>query len=541
MSTATLPVDAHASGPTTGTGPLLRASVRHDGRMFAPWVLIATALSASSMIYPYLFDTEQERAAFAAAIGANPAIGLIFGPAFDLTTTDGFNAWRALALGGFLAALGAIFTLTRATRAQEDSGQAELLASGVMGRSARLASAVTMCLAAELLLGLAVWLVTIAFGGGLANTALLAATMTATGWMFTGVAAVTAQIGSEARTSNSLAVGTLGVLFLARGVAYSLAAPIWTIWINPLAWMTETKPAYQNSWWPLLLAVALTVVLLVAAFALQARREFGAGAIAPKPGPARGADRSTWRLAVRINKGMTATWAVAFAVIGVVFGYMATSITDIFAANPTVTDVLAAGATSSADLVSAFLVTLLSLVGILASIPGVQTLVKVRSEELADRVEPIMATATSRPRYYASNTILALLAPAAYLLIAGTLVAALASSADIGVTFGNALLQSVATIPAAWTVIAVSVAVVGARPVVTLAAWLGVLASFGLTLLGPTFKLPDWALGISPYWHIPNVTTTNPDWTGLGWITLVTLAFLAIGFAGFRRRDLAVV
>lgn len=539
MSTATMPAAARAGGATTGTKPLLRASVRHDGRMFAPWIVITTALSASSMIYPYIFSTEQERAGFAAAIGANPAIGLIFGPAFNLTTTDGFNAWRALALGGFLAALGAIFTLTRATRAQEDSGQAELLASGVMGRSTRLAAAVAMCLAAELLLGLVVAGVTIAFGGGVQATILIAATMTATGWMFTGVAAVTAQIGSEARTSNSLAIGTLGVLFLLRGVTYSLDAPTWTIWINPLAWMTETKPAYQNTWWPLLLAVALTAILLAVAFRLQARREFGAGLIAPKPGPARGTDRSTWRLAIRINRGPLLTWAVAFCALGIVFGYMATSVTDIFNSNPAVKDVLAAGATSSADLVSAFLVTLLSLVGILASIPGVQTMVKVRTEEMADRVEPVIATAASRPRYYASNVLLALFASTVYVLIAGTLIAALASSADMGVQFGDALLQAVATAPAVWTVVAISVAVVGARPIVVLAAWIGVLASFGLTLLGPTFKLPDWALGISPFWHIPNVTASNPDWTGLAWITLFTLIFSGIGFAGFRHRDLA--
>jgi len=540
MSTATTPAPARAGGPTTGTVPLLRASVRHDGRGFLPWILIATALAASSMIYPYVFNTEQERQGFAAAIGANPAIGLIFGPGYSLTTTDGFAAWRSLALGGFLAAMGAIFTLTKATRAQEDSGQAELLASGVMGRSARLASAVALCLVAEVLLGLVAWLVTIAFGGGVANTALLAATLTATGWMFTGVAAITAQIGAEARTANSMAVGVLGVLFLARGVVYSLDAPSWTIWINPLGWMTETEPAYQNTWWPLLLAVALTGVLLTVAFWLQARREFGAGAIPPKPGPDRGTDRSTWKLAVRINKSPILTWTVAFAAIGAVFGYMATSVTDILGSNPTVQEFLASGATTHSDLVSAFLVTILSLAGILAAIPGVQTLVKVRSEEMADRVEPIMATATSRPRYYASNTALALLAPTLYLLLAGTLVAALASTADIGVSFGDALLQAVATIPATWTVVAVSVLVVGARPIVTLAAWIGVLASFGLTLLGPTFDLPDWALGISPYWHIPNVTDADPDWTGLGWITLVTLLFLAIGFAGFRRRDLAV-
>ncbi|MGB7820509.1 MAG: hypothetical protein WBL35_17455 [Ornithinibacter sp.] len=37
----------------------------------------------------------------------------------------------------------------------------------------------------------------------------------------------------------------------------------------------------------------------------------------------------------------------------------------------------------------------------------------------------------------------------------------------------------------------------------------------------------------------PDVTFSDADWTGLLWVSLVTLAFLAIGFAGFRRRDLA--
>ncbi|BDZ63761.1 ABC transporter permease [Agromyces mangrovi Wang et al. 2018] len=528
-----------AATAITGTPPLLRAEVRHDGRLLAPWMLLTTLLASSSMLYPLIFPTEDDRNAFAAAVGANPAMAIIFGPAFDLSTTDGFAAWRSLALGGLIAALGVIFAVTRATRAQEDSGQAELLASGVMGRAARLMAAVWMCLVFAIVLGLVTGLVTVAFGGGWNATMLLAATMTATAWTFTGVASVTAQLGSDARTANSLAVATLGVLFIARGVTYALDAPDWVIWINPLGWMTETKPAVDDNWWPLLAAVALTVVLLVVAFVLQARREFGAGAIAPRPGPARGRDRSTWRLALRLNRGPMLSWTIAFVALGLVFGYLATSVTDILGGDAALQQMLAAGAVTDAELVSAFLVTILSLVGIIASIPGVQTMLKVRAEELGDRLEPIIATATARPRYYASNVLIALGAPAVYMLVAGTLMAALAGAADIGVTFGDVFVQAAATVPAVWTVVALSVAVVGARPHVSLAAWAGVLVSFALTILGPTFNLWDWVLAISPYWHVPNVTSADADWWGLVWISLVTLFFLAVGFAGFRRRDLA--
>jgi ABC-2 type transport system permease protein len=223
-----------------------------------------------------------------------------------------------------------------------------------------------------------------------------------------------------------------------------------------------------------------------------------------------------------------------------VFGYFTTSISDILGSDTALSQVIAGGATTQADLVAAFLVTILSMVGIIASVPGVQTMLRVRTEEMDDRLEPIIATAVPRSRYYASNVIAALGASTVFVLIAGTLISLLASTADIGISFGEGLLQTAATVPAVWTVVALSVTVIGVRPKAAIAAWVGVLASFVLTLLGPTFRLPDWALGISPFWHVPHIAAADPDLTGLAWITAVTILFLAVGFAGFRRRDLAV-
>ena len=529
-----------SASPVTGALPLLRAELKHGGRLLAPWVLLATLLSSSSVIvYPWLFPEQHDRAALALAISSNPALGLIFGHAGDLTTTDGFNAWRSLAIGDLLAAIGAIFAITRTTRAQEDSGQAELLASGVMGRGARLTAAVAMGLGMGVVLGLVTGLVTVAFGGGWEASMLLAATMTVTGWMLTGVSAIAAQLGSDARTANTLAASAFGILFMARGFAFSIEAPDWVQWANPLGWMSQTLPATENRWWPLLLGVGLMVVLVAVAFVLQTRRDFGVGAIAPRPGPARGRQRSVWGLALRLNRGPMITWAVAFAALAVVYGYFTTSVPDLLGDDSAVQQILAAGAATREELIGSFVVMILSLVGILAAVPGVQTMLRVRAEEVDDRVEPILATAVSRPKYYASNVVIALVGPAVFVVIAGTIVAALASSADIGLSFGDVLRQSVSTIPAVLTVVAVAVAVVGARPAVPPAAWAGVLLSFGLTLLGPSFKLPDWALGISPFWHVPNVMSADPDWWGLLWVSLVALLLLAVGFAGFRRRDLA--
>lgn len=523
-----------------GARPLLRTTMRHDGRSFAPWVVVATLLSASSvLVYQWVFPTEQARQALALAVGANPALAIIFGPAYDLTTADGFNAWRALAIGGFLTGLGAVFAVIKATRGQEDSGQAELLASGVLGRSSRLFTGVALALIGSLVVGLVAALVTILCGGDPQASLLLGATFTATGWMGAGIAAVAAQIAADARTATSVAVSVLGTLFMLRGFLYAVQAPAWTAWLNPLSWMTETRPAAGNIWWPLLLAVALTLVLLAAAFALEGGRDFGQGKITPGPGPDRGKVLGTMRLAMRLNKGSFVTWCIAFVALGFVFGFLATSLPDILASNPAVQGVLAAGAVTHDAIAGAFLVTILSMVGIIASIFGVQTMIRVRSEEMEDRVEPIMATATARPRYFGSNVVLAFVGSAIFVLIAGTIISWQASTSDLGVSFSDGFTQAAVIIPAVWTVIAFSAAITGARPKVMLAAWGGVLISFALTLLGPTFGLDDWVLGISPFWHVPHTAAAEIDWTGLLWISLFTLGLLVVGTAGFRKRDLA--
>jgi ABC-2 type transport system permease protein len=88
-----------------------------------------------------------------------------------------------------------------------------------------------------------------------------------------------------------------------------------------------------------------------------------------------------------------------------------------------------------------------------------------------------------------------------------------------------------------WAIVAVSLAAVGANPRVRLAGWLAVVATFAITLLGPMFRLWNWILGISPLWHVPNVTAAAVDWTGMGWVSLVAALLTVVGFVGFSRRD----
>lgn len=524
----------------TGVRPLLKVALHQDARNIGPWVVLISVLSVSSILaYTFVFPDPDDRLALSTRLGANPALALVFGPPRDLMTADGFNSWRAGVLGAFFAALMAIFVVVRNSRAHEDSGQAELLASGVLGRQARLTVAVLMAAVASLALGAVSFVATVSVGGGALPTLLLSSTYAASGLMFAGVAAVAVQLGSDARAANSLAVATLGTVYVARGSLDSGGAPEWASWLTPLGWLQQTRPATQNGPWPLLLALGFALALVGVAFALHARRDYGMGLIAPRPGPARGTGTNIWWLAARLNRGALVSWLVAFAGLGVVFGYLATSVGEVVADDPGMARLLAAGLVAEADIEFAFLMTVLQLVGIIAAVLGVGVVMRMHAEEVDYRVEPLLAGAVRRRTYLASNAAIAFLAPGVAMLVGGSVVGLVAASVKDSISVVDVTLQAVATVPAVWTLVALALAAVGAHPATRIVGWLGVVATFGLTILGPTFDLPAWALDISPLRHVPPVVLADPDWSGLGWVTGVTAALVGVAFAGFRRRDVA--
>lgn len=522
---------------TTGARPLLKVAMKQDARNIGPWVFLISMLSATSiMAYRWIFSDLADRRSFSMALGANPALELVFGPARNLLTNDGFNAWRAGQLGAFFAGLMAILVVVRNSRADEDSGQAELIASGVITRQARLLVAVAMAAIAAVALGVVCFLLTWAFGGDPADTAMISATFTCSALMFAGVAAVAAQLGSDARTASSIAIAVLGVFYVARGYLDSSGAEEWTQWLTPFGWLEQTKPALDNNWWPLLPCIALFLVLVAVATVLQQHRDFGLGMVSPKPAAAEAPGFSIWGLALRLNRGGIITWFVAFAFLGLVFGNLATSIGDVIKDNPAMQAIIASGAASQDDLGFAFVATILQIVGIIAAVMGVQVVMRMYSEEVEYRAEPLLAGSLARPKYLLSNAVVALAGTALGMTIAGTVLGLVASTRG-SMSFGDVLRQAVSTIPAVWVLVCLALALVANKPSKRFVGWLAIVATFALTLLGPSFKLPEYILGISPLHHVPNVASVAASWTGLWVVCGVAVLFFAAAMGGYRRRD----
>ena len=96
----------------------------------------------------------------------------------------------------------AIVTVVRRTRADEESGRSDLLASSVVGRAAPLAAAVAVASGAGVAGGILVAAAGVANGQPIAGCIALGASLAGCGLVYAGVAAVAVQLVENARTAS---------------------------------------------------------------------------------------------------------------------------------------------------------------------------------------------------------------------------------------------------------------------------------------------------------------------------------------------------
>ncbi|MEP7762904.1 ABC transporter permease [Sanguibacter sp. 25GB23B1] len=526
---------------------LFGLALRRDRWRLLSWVGAVTLLVVTTYTaYEGLFPDPAAIEAMATSMGSNPAFALLLGQAHDLTTAGGFTAWRAVGIASLFLSLMAIFTVVRHTRAEEDAGRTELVASGVVGRHAPLAAATSLAIGACAVTGLAAAAGLVAASamsgqvevGGAVAIGLALAT---TGAVLAGVAAVAAQVGSTARAASSLAGATLGALYVLRGWSAASGSAEWAQWLSPFGWGEQILPYVENRWWVVVLPVVATIGLLAGAHALQARRDVGAGLLAQRPGPA-GATSSLggpFALAWRLHRGPFLGWLVAFMLLGALYGSFGSSVGDAFSDNEYFQRVLALTGRGGASFTLGFLATILSVMATIATIHGIQGVLRGRTEEEEGRGEPVLATPVTRTAFFASHVLAGLLGSATILLV-GTAVLAVVTIATVPsgtVTAGQLMLAGLVQVPAMWVVVGVAAALFGLRPRSSHAAWVVLAVTFVLTLLGPLLGLPDAALNLSAFSHVPGYPLDPLRAAPLVWLSVTASALLVAGLVGFRRRD----
>jgi ABC-2 type transport system permease protein len=525
-----------------GTGRLARLILRRDRVILPIWVLVLAALpatyaSGTRSIYP----TDAGLRTYVDSVTTNPSMRALLGPVFG-PNIGAVGAWRAL-FAMVIVGLASALMVIRHTRTEEEAGRRELLGATVVGRYAPLAAALLVTGAADLVLGalLAVWMS--AIGTPAAGALALGLSWTLTGWVFAAVGGVAAQLSEGAGAARGMAIAALGAAYLLRAagdVGGAGSGLSWLSWVSPVGWLQQVRPYAGDRWWALLPAAAVVGVLSASAFALSARRDVGAGVLAPRLGPATAAPalRSPFALAWRLHRGLLLGWGIGFAIIGLAVGGLAKSVRTMVEGSAQLGDILhrLGGAASVSD---AFIAGFLNLVGLAAAGYAVQATLRLRAEEAGQRAEPVLATAVGRLRWAGSHLVFALAGPAVVLAVLG-LGAGLTYGLtvhDVGGQLPRVLAGALVQLPAVWLLSGVALALFGALPDATWGAWAALAICALLGLVGAVVQLNQRILDVSPFAHVPRVPGSSVSATPLLWLTAVALLLLVGGLAGLRRRD----
>ena len=540
MSTATLaqhPGRHEAAPPAsrfTGVGALVRLALRRDRVRLSVWIASLTLMmvytpNAIKLAYP----DEAQRAARVNLL-KTPAGIILGGPMFGVNETDlGVMMANELMLTLIIAAsILSILTVIRHTRAEEESGAAELVLSSVVGRHARTYAALIVVGGANAILAVTMTTAMAATGFGVVDTAAMCLGITGVSMVFGAVSAVTAQLWRQGRAATGAAMGALALAALVRGVGDVIDNSGSALsWFSPIAWAQQMRSFVDLRWWPFALLVALAVGLIVAAVVLESSRQYDDGVI-PSTGEHPNAQpiRSVFGLHLTLQRGQTIGWAVGLFLSGLAFGSMTKSLLDAAKDNELLQRVLAQQGTDGVY------TTLTQFLAAAATAFVVSAVLRVRADEESGLGEAVLAGAVSRWRWLVTAVAATVVGSAVLMFFAG-LGMGLGAAITIGEpqTIWRLTLAALAFVPAMAAMAGVAALAVALRQ-----PWIGWLAmTFVITslYLGALLRLPQWLLDTSPIGQ----TKAPSEYSAIALTAMVVAAVALTTVAGviYRRRDAA--
>lgn len=192
----------------------------------------------------------------------------------------------------------------------------------------------------------------------------------------------------------------------------------------------------------------------------------------------------------------------------------------------------------SGTLVDSIVQMLVAFAGFLGAGFALQTLAGLRGEETAGRIEMELSTSRSRWSWLAAH---------AAVVAAGAVVVVLTGAAAFGIASaavlddpdlaGRVLGAGAWYVPAALVFVGLSVGLFGATPRVQVLAWVPFALAVVVTLMGPTLRLSEDQMRLSPFGAVGTAPVGPVSTVGVTALLALTVALTAVGLVGFRRRD----
>jgi ABC-2 type transport system permease protein len=518
----------------TGVWRLVRLYVRSNWLLLlVPALLLAGLVIATSSGVKDLYPTSEERAVYAATMGASPASWAFNGRGVDLDSIGGIAAYEVGFAGQLAIPAVGLLLGVGLTRRLEESGVMELVTSGRVARTAVPLAALVVSIASWLLFAKASEAGLYALGFDRLGSQTYPAILALYGMAFTGIGLLAGQLaqGTQAAYGISGLIAVAG--FVSR--AYIDGRELRYVWVSPMGWVAEAHPWGTWVWWPALSFIALLAVTSGAAVLVASRRDLGSGVLQQRPGRAAATRVLTTAsgLAWRLTRGSMIGWAVAALTWCVSLGAMTDEMGRIIAENPTLAEALGGDPTQIETVMS------LVLAAVMASAAAVSGMSRLGVEEGDARMGLVLAGAVSRTRVWLAWTgVVAAFAVVTLMTCGlGSGVAQWLTGSSRDAVMRN-LGAAIAYVPGVLLVTCVAALLVALSPRLRGLGWLPVGWALVVGLLGEALRLPQWSRDFSPFELVGRVPVETLDRTAWIWLAVAAMSACAAATVRFGSRSL---
>lgn len=523
------------------TAKLSRFILRLDRLRVSLWIIgivFFTLITPSA--FENLYETQQEREAITETM-ANPAMTAMLGPGdLENYTTGAMTAHNMLLMTAVIVGLMAILLVTRHTRADEEDGRIEMIRSLPTGRLSYLNASIVVISGVFFLLALFTGFGLYALrieSMNLEGSLLYGAALGGTGLVFAGVTAVFAQLFESSRGTIGSSVAVLLLAYLFRAITDINNEGL--SWISPLGWVSKAEVYSTNNWGPIVLMLAVSMVLFIIANYLNSIRDLEQGFIAAKPGRRYASSllQSPIGLAFRLQRTGFISWTIGLFVLGASYGSIFGDLESFFEGNEIYQQMLQQS--EGASIAEQFLPTLMIVISLLATVPPVMAMNKLRSEEKKDRLEHVLSRAVSRTQLIGSYLLLSIVNGFVMISVSALgLWSAATAVMEEGLEFGMVFSAALVFYPAMLVMIGIAMFFNGFLPRLTQLVWVYFIYTFFVLYLGNLMQFPEWVGKLTPFGYIPQVPIEDPTFMPLFLLSVIALGLMIISFIGFRNRDM---
>lgn len=534
------------------------------------WVLpLVLLLTTVGPAYEGVYPTLGERAPLISTLESNVVSILLYGPIGSPGTIGQLIVLESGAYALILGGLMAILLTINFTRQGEDDRTTEHLRAAGMAPWVPTVAGTLLSLIVSCLLGIGI-------ATSLSIQSLLVEELTLSGaWslgllvasacaFFSAVTAVLAQVFERADLARRWAMVLLAAAFLLRMIPDAeLVGEKFTgeldqisvgHWLSPIGWKHVIAPYTADRMWPLWIFAAVTIVLIGATILLAARREYQSGLIrTPETKNGTVWARSSWSLSWYRNKKTLLGWGVTSLLVGAIFGGLSTGMVEMLIDSPETMEIMRQIGGDISVLDSYYSLTGIwnaTLIGVFAILMVLRT----KKDETYGLLDAELGTGQLRPAPFLAAVATSVLSSAVFLGIIAFVTAGLSqlllsqpeAEEVISVigeeySFWNTVAHTLLQFPAVALLAAISGVLLAYRPNLSWLAWLVLVGSSFLAMMGGLFDLPQSILDTSIFIHVPDIVNGSQPWWPLALYLVVAAAAIILMPSLMRRRDIPLV